>query len=181
MVDYRKMFWGCVLGSLLATGAVGALVAYSFGAAPHENERAPEPGQLNALLVSESPPASSSPVEVFVPPLGGLPGVGVFVDPEAGVDVEIVKEPIRNPACPPGGCPEPGTPAAYPSGDPTGYYEEDPADYDAYADGAGGGDGTGGRFLGKAGKLRGFVKKLIPTRKSGPLRRLCGRLCGGGR
>ena len=157
MIDYRKKIWMCLLGSLLATGAIAALVAYSFAAAPaaYLNERAPMPGQLNALLVSEAGPV----VDVFVPPLAGLPGVDVTVDP-GGVDVTV------NPACPPGGCPEPEDPYA-------GRYDEDSAEYDAYADEGGGGD----RKLFKGG----FLKKIFGKLRGGegPLRRLLGKLRGG--
>ena len=174
MVNFRKMLWMCFFGSLLATGAMAALVAYSFaGDAPvakaadrgYLHERAPLPGRLNALLVSEG----GAGVDVFVPPLAGLPGVDVTVDP-GGVDVTV------NPACPPGGCPD--EPNSYT--DPyAGRYDEDSAEYDAYADEGGGGKARG--FLSKLRKRGGggFLSKLR-EREGGPLGKLLGKLfrCG---
>ncbi len=160
MVDFRKMLWMCFFGSLLASAAMAALVAYSFaGNAPvaksgdrsYLHERAPLPGQLNALLVSEAPV-----VDVVIPPIGGLPGVDVTVDP-GGVDVTV------NPACPPGSCADPYA----------GRYDEDSAEYDAYADE---GDG-GGRKLFKGGFLRKIFGKLRGG-EGGPLKRLLAKLRG---
>ena len=165
MIDYRKRILLCLAASLMATGAIAALVAYSFAGEAYQNERAPEVGQLNALLAAETRIGDllKPGVEVTVPPIAPLPGVEVAVDP-SGVDVTV------NPACPPGGCPEPGTPEAYPT------YEADP-DYNA--DAGGGGKGSG--FLSKLRKRSGggFLSKLR-EREGGPLRKLLGKLfrCG---
>ena len=173
MVNFRKMLWMCFLGSLLATGAMAALVAYSFaGDAPvappndrgYQNERAPLPGRLNALLVSEG-------VEVTIEPAGtkrcptcgaieDASGVAVTVD-AAGVDVTVDPGGVDvtvSPACPPGSGADPYA----------GRYDEDSADYDEYADEGGGGDH----------KLFGFLGKLRGGGGEGPLKRLFGKLRG---
>lgn len=188
MVNYKLMLWMCFLGSLLATAAMGCLVAYSFAGGPADapvatpsdrsylRERAPLVGRLNALLVSEAGPA----VDVTVPPVAGLPGVDVTVDP-AGVDVTV------NPSCPVGGCPDVAE-GGYPESYPHGGLQEGHEDYNAYADEPddGGRKLFKGRFKGSGflSKLRergggGFLSK-IREREGGPLRKLFGRLfrCG---
>lgn len=193
MMSFNKKWLMCVLGCFLAVAAMACLIGYMFEVAPVEGadppaltERAPLPGRLNELLDLEVGPVGvtvdPAGADVTVgravkrcPTCGGVvnaAGVAVTVDPE-GVDVTVAP-----PFCPPGDCPLPGTPDAYPHGELTPSYEENP-DYDDFADGGSDPEGGHGGFRGVF-KFGGKFRERLQG-EGGPLRRLFGKLrgCGG--